>query len=169
MKKLSLYIFLVLIICSFANAGWFSKELYLNCFFTEESGNDYMRKNVYGRNVARQVMVDGFKNFREAGINTTALNIIGGPYETREQIFDTIQLNRELKANDKLVSIFQPFKGTALRDLCIKGGFISKDEDCIETTIEKSVLNMPQMSNLETLSLQEETLEWGQAENTPQL
>jgi len=42
MKKLSLYIFLVLITCSFANAGWFSKELYLNCFFTEESGNDYM-------------------------------------------------------------------------------------------------------------------------------
>ena len=111
-----------------------------------ESGNDYMRKDVYGRNVARQVMVDGFKNFREAGIYTTALNIIGGPYETKEQIFDTIQLNRELEANDKLVSIFQPFKGTALRDLCIKEGFISKDEDCIETTIEKSVLNMPQIS-----------------------
>ena len=31
MKKLFLYVFLGLITCSFANAGWFSKELYLNC------------------------------------------------------------------------------------------------------------------------------------------
>ncbi len=28
------------------NAGWFSKELYVECFFTEESGNDSFMINV---------------------------------------------------------------------------------------------------------------------------
>ena len=72
--------------------------------------------------------------------------MIGAPYETKEQIFDTIHLNRELLSNDCLVSVFQPFKGTVLRDLCVKEGFASEDEDCEGTTLEGSVLNMPQLS-----------------------
>jgi len=111
-----------------------------------ESGNDYIRKEIYKRKINREVIVDGFKVFREEGIYTTALNMIGAPYETKEQIFDTIHLNRELLSNDCLVSVFQPFKGTVLRDLCVKEGFASEDEDCEGTTLEGSVLNMPQLS-----------------------
>jgi hypothetical protein len=46
MKKLSLYIFLFLMWCNVGSAGWFSKELYINCFFTEESGNDFIMIDV---------------------------------------------------------------------------------------------------------------------------
>lgn len=111
-----------------------------------ESGNDYIRKNVYKRDEARDIMIQGFKNFKEVGIYATALNMIGAPYETKKQIFDTIDLNRELLSDDCLVSVFQPYKGTLLRDVCIKEGFISEDEPCEGTTLENSVLNMPQLS-----------------------
>ena len=42
MKKLSLYIFLVLMWCNVGFAGWFSKELYINCHYTEEDSGYLM-------------------------------------------------------------------------------------------------------------------------------
>ena len=96
-----------------------------------------------------EVMIQGFKNFREVGICTTSLNMIGGPYEDSEMIFDTIELNRHLNADDVLCSVFQPYRGTSLRDLCIKEGFMTDDEECEETTLENSVLTMPQITNEE--------------------
>jgi len=40
MKKLLGILVIGLLWCNVGSAGWFSKELYVNCFFTEESGND---------------------------------------------------------------------------------------------------------------------------------
>tara|TARA_R110002020_G_scaffold59538_4_gene162252 strand:+ start:6857 stop:8653 length:1797 start_codon:yes stop_codon:yes gene_type:complete len=114
-----------------------------------ESGNEYIRKEIYKRGMDNEVMIEGFRNFREAGINTTSLNMIGGPYEDAEMIFDTIELNRHLKADDVLCSVFQPYRGTSLRDLCIKEGFMDDKEECEETTLENSVLTMPQITNNE--------------------
>jgi len=114
-----------------------------------ESGNEYIRKEIYKRGMDNEVMIQGFKHFREAGICTTSLNMIGGPFEDAEMIFDTIELNRHLKSDDVLCSVFQPYRGTSLRDLCIKEGFMTDDEECEETTLENSVLNMPQITHEE--------------------
>ncbi len=114
-----------------------------------EAGNDYIRKEVYQRPIENEVMIQGFKNFREAGICTTSLNMIGGPYEDCDTIFDTIELNRHLKPDDILCSVFQPYRGTSLRDLCVKEGWMPDDEECEETTLENSVLDMPQITHEE--------------------
>ena len=114
-----------------------------------ESGNEYIRKEIYHRYMDNEVMIQGFKNFRDAGICTTSLNMIGGPFEDAEMIFDTIELNRHLQSDDVLCSVFQPYRGTSLRDLCIKEGFMTDDEECEETTLENSVLTMPQITHEE--------------------
>ena len=46
MKKAIGIIVLGLLWCNVGFAGWFSKELYVNCFFTEESGNDFIMIDV---------------------------------------------------------------------------------------------------------------------------
>ena len=68
-----------------------------------ESGNEYIRKEIYKRGMDNEVMIQGFKNFRDAGICTTSLNMIGGPYEDSEMIFDTIELNRPSKSRRRIM------------------------------------------------------------------
>ena len=46
MAKRFLIILVMLFWCNVGFAGWFSKELYVNCFFTEESGNDFIMIDV---------------------------------------------------------------------------------------------------------------------------
>ena len=46
MKKLLGIVVLGLLWCNVGFAGWFSKELYVNCYFTEESGNDFFMIDV---------------------------------------------------------------------------------------------------------------------------
>ena len=41
MKKLLAIVVLGLLLSGNTYAGWLSKELYVNCYFTEESGNDF--------------------------------------------------------------------------------------------------------------------------------
>ena len=39
-----------LLFCNVGFAGWLSKELYVNCYFTEESGNDFFMIDVEAGN-----------------------------------------------------------------------------------------------------------------------
>ena len=59
----------------------------------------------------------------KCGQGSSLNSIIGFPFETRELIYDTITLNRELfKINKRIrsnISIFTPFRGCELYDLCV--------------------------------------------------
>ena len=69
--------------------------------------------------------------------------IIGMPYETRELIFDTINLAKDIATFDSIaVNIFAPYRGTILRKNAIEEGWL---DPTLQATsfIEKSILNMP--------------------------
>jgi radical SAM superfamily enzyme YgiQ (UPF0313 family) len=51
-------------------------------------------------------------------------NIIGFPYETRELIFDSIELNRRIRSDSVSAFIFYPYTGTALHKTCMDNGLI---------------------------------------------
>ena len=69
--------------------------------------------------------------------------IIGMPYETRELIFDTIDLAKKIETFDSLaVNIFAPYRGTALRKNAIDEGWLDPNIQA-SSFIEKSVLRMP--------------------------
>jgi len=96
--------------------------------FGIECGNEYIRNSVLERNMTDQQMIDTFKWCREAGIKTYAFNMIGIPYETRENIQETIDLNQKLNADYVGCSIFTALPGTPLYDLCKKNGWLKPDE-----------------------------------------
>ena len=92
----------------------------------------------------------------ESGIPYTLNILVGMPYETRELIFDSIKLIREIGSFDALsVNVFVPYHGTVLREMAISEGWLDPN---LQTTsvIAKSLLTMPKpyLSGDEILGLQ---------------
>ena len=72
--------------------------------------------------------------------------MIGFPDETRELIFETIELNRQFSNYDSFtVSIFTPYHGTKLREEAVQKGYLDANTITTHTT-SSSLLRMPQLS-----------------------
>lgn len=109
-----------------------------------ESGNFWLRENVLGRKVSDRTIIRAFELMHETGIRINANNMIGFPHETREMIFDTINLNRTLQPHGVMVSYFSPYKGCTLRRTCETAGFIAEDGIAGDYRLGPS-MDMPQL------------------------
>jgi len=110
-----------------------------------EHGNDEFRKRVLNKRFDNETMINASKIIADVEIPLTVNNMIGFPEETRELIFDTIELNRQITADSMNCSVFAPFHGTSLHKLCVERGYIA--EDFILGSINtEAPLNMPQLS-----------------------
>ena len=127
----------------------------VNCYriaFGVECGNEEFRDKVLLRKISNAKLVKKFKIIADSGIPFSINNIIGFPTETRELIFETIELNRQIPAYDAMtVNTFVPYHGTVLRDKCMELGLI--DRDTILNDMVHSSLEMPQLSALEINAL----------------
>lgn len=92
-----------------------------------ESGSESIRRRLLKRNYSNDFFVEKFNILKNHGISVSVNNIIGFPDETRENIFETIELNRRIKAESFGAYIFQPFHGTLLRDYCVRKRYVSED------------------------------------------
>ena len=92
-----------------------------------ESGNDYIRNKVMGRQMSEERIIRAFKMAHKHGLETNAINIIGAPGETEEMLWDTIKLNRKVKPTSSGVNIFYPYKGTKLGDHCFEKNLVNKE------------------------------------------
>jgi radical SAM superfamily enzyme YgiQ (UPF0313 family) len=97
------------------------------CFWIQlglESGNEYIRNEVMGRNMSQELIIKACDMIADHGMKASTLNIIGAPGETEEMLWDTINLNRRIKPANSGVNIFYPYKGTALGDKCFEEGLV---------------------------------------------
>lgn len=119
-----------------------------------ESGSEYIRRKLLRRPYSNDYFLEKFKLLNDFNISVSVNNIIGFPDETREQIFETINLNRRIKAESYGAYIFQPYHGTSLRDYCIERGYI--DENYLSGDVQHlgAGLNMPQITKEEIGGLQ---------------
>jgi len=113
-----------------------------------ESGDYEFRKRTLSRNYTNQQVIEAFKIIRESKIRSSSFNMIGLPFETRGNIFKTIELNRLAKPSSATVSYFYPYRGTPLRDVCVDEGFFDPEkEDTMDIAHRtNSSLSMPQIS-----------------------
>ena len=114
-----------------------------------ETGNQWLRKEVLKRPVSNDQIKQAFHLVREAGIKTTSFNIVGLPYETKEMVEETIELNRLVNADAITVSIFYPYPGTHLYEVCKAAGWLTSEEK--STFVEGTILNQPSLSPKETM------------------
>ena len=117
-----------------------------------ESGNYELRKNVLGRDITNERVIHAFELLEGSRIRVSGNNIIGFPTETREKIFDTIELNRQIKAKGVMVSFFSPYRGCALREVCELEKYLKEDDIANDYRLSPT-LNMPQLTSKELAGL----------------
>jgi len=119
-----------------------------------ESGSSRIRKDVLKRNYNNDDVVRAFDLAHKHKIRSSSFNIIGLPYETREDIFKTIELNRLANPDSATVTFFHPYRGAPLRKLCIQEGFIQETDSNHEDMYRsESQLNLPQITKKELSNL----------------
>lgn len=129
------------------------KEVGLHAIsFGLEHGNPEFRQAVVDRKCDNDDMVWAFDQVNDLGIPLTVNNIVGFPDETRELVFDTINLNRRFKASSRSASICMPYHGTALRALAEAKGYIDKYTICPSNN-DKAIIHMSSMSPEEITGL----------------
>lgn len=104
------------------------------CFMVNmaiESGNEVIRNSILKKGVSSELIYNAYKAVRDHGMMSSSFNMIGVPGETVETIRDTIEMNRNIKPNRVLCSIFMPLPGTELGEYC-------KENDLIKDTISTS-------------------------------
>ncbi len=111
-----------------------------------EHGNEEFRSKMLKKYFSNEQAVNAFKIMEKAGIAVTVNNIIGFPDETRELAFDTVNLNRSIKADSINAFFFVPYGGTSLREYCVKKGYLNPATRP-DSLMRSSILNMPQFSS----------------------
>lgn len=122
--------------------------------FGVESGNEHMRRQVLDRHVSTRRIIDAFSSCDEAGIQTLSYNMVGLPFETRGQVLDTIRLNGRVRPAVMQVSIFYPYRGTKLFEVCQREGLLSErhiDSYFDDTVLVQKALSPEQVRALRRL------------------
>ena len=89
-----------------------------------ENGNEEFRKKYLYRSMENDHIVKVSHLLKKAGIIVNAYNIIGLPHETLELSLETIKLNARMYTDNVIISMFQPFPATRLREIADEAGFI---------------------------------------------
>lgn len=110
-----------------------------------EHGNEEFRGRLLRKRFTNKQVLDAFKVLEKSMIPITVNNIIGFPDETRELAFDTIRLNRCIKADSINAYFFVPYRGTPLRQYCIDKGYLNPKAKT-DSLMRSSILNMPQFT-----------------------
>ncbi|MBI2041581.1 MAG: B12-binding domain-containing radical SAM protein [Candidatus Nealsonbacteria bacterium] len=121
--------------------------------FGIEHGNEEFRKRVLKRYGSNRQIVEALKIVDQYEIPYTINNIVGFPDETRDLIFDTIELNRQINSRTINCYIFAPYKGTDLYKYCIERGYF-KEGDGVHHVLDGGRLRMNTVSYEELKGLQ---------------
>ena len=101
-----------------------------------ESGSQFIRDKVIDKpKFTNDQAVETIKYYKKKNINVTVYNILGFPHETESHIKETIHLNHKAKPNHALISYFQPWDGTKLKDIEIKEGYLDDNKTLEEMTL----------------------------------
>ena len=109
-----------------------------------ESGNPYVRRELLGRRMSDNRILEAFHLCRKYGIGTVSLNMMGFPREDFSMVLDTVKLNARARPGLSQITVFFPFPGTVLYDICREDGILPEEElDTLFT--RRSSLNLDKL------------------------
>lgn len=109
-----------------------------------ESGDPNIRSKVLNRQMSDEQIINAFTLAKKYGIETYSFNMIGIPGETINNFKKTIQLNQLIQPDKLQISIFYPYPGTKLGDVCREKGFLNKGD--VYSYFYQSCLMLPDFS-----------------------
>lgn len=95
--------------------------------FGLESGNSRIRKQILKRNISDETTIKAFKICDKYEVETWAFNMIGLPTETKEELYQTFELNAVIKPDNFWLSIYYPIEKTGLYNFCAENDLIKYD------------------------------------------
>jgi anaerobic magnesium-protoporphyrin IX monomethyl ester cyclase len=120
--------------------------------FGMEHGNEDFRARVLDRRWKNADIIEALKIPHQYGVQFSVNNITGFPDETRKLAMDTVEINREIDADNANIYTFVPFHGTPLRKVCESKGLI-KHETITKCLTDKPVFEMAQYPVEEIMGL----------------
>lgn len=124
-----------------------------------EHGSEIFRRKILNKHISNERVIESIKLLAKYKIYPSINNIIGFPDETRENIFETIDLNRQISEilqgqHNTNAFIFMPFSGTKLRQMCLEKGYIKENDELSFSLFDESMLDMPNLSKEEIKGLE---------------
>lgn len=120
--------------------------------FGLEHGNEKFRAEMLDRRWKNEDIIKALRIPHQYGVQFSVNNITGFPNETRELAMDTVELNRQIQADNANIYSFVPFHGTPLRKTCEDMGLI-KHETITKCLTDAPVFEMEQYSIDEIMGL----------------
>ena len=99
-----------------------------------ETGSEWIRRNLLLKGkMTNDMYYEGFKMMTKHGIRSTCNVMIGFPGEYEEDVFDTIKLNKKIRALDPeltscKMSYVAPYAGTVIHNISMDLGLIEVDD-----------------------------------------
>lgn len=121
-----------------------------------EHGNASFRKEWLNRKNTNEQIINACKILNDYEIPYTVNNLIGFAHETKEHIFDTINLNKEIDfkyLKNMNVYVVNPYKGTELFRRYLEEGLIEEDAKSMQLLNGKKI-NRLYLSDEEVFGLQ---------------
>jgi len=110
--------------------------------FGVESGSPSIRRQILNRHMTNEAIIEAINMVQQYGMHSSVFLIIGFPHETRENVFETIELMGQCKPGRFRWTYFFPFPGTKAQQISQEGGFINEqkmqqahnftDQTCLE-------------------------------------
>ncbi len=97
-------------------------------WFGIESGDEKYRSTMLGRKMTNQQVIDAAENCKKYGINRLTFNIVGMPYETAENMRQTLELNRRIAPEFFFFFQYIPLRGTPLYNTAKEAGLLKVDQ-----------------------------------------
>ena len=79
-----------------------------------ESGNERIRRDILRRSMTNEQIINVIELLKKYNIRVSTFNMIGLPEETRENVFETIKLNKKVKVEATNVYIIYPYPNTQI-------------------------------------------------------
>lgn len=86
-------------------------------WFGIESGSEQYRKQYLKRTMTNDQIIEAAKNARKTGIRRLTFNIVGMPFETRENMLETLEINRLIQPEYFFFFPYIPLNGTQLYEI----------------------------------------------------
>ena len=92
-----------------------------------ETGNEYIRNNIYKKYVSNKKISEVSKLCKKYNIALTAFYILGGPGETKKTIKETIKFADKIRAERSAFFIYKPFTKEGIEQIYSLGGRIDNN------------------------------------------
>ena len=110
-----------------------------------ESGSERVRREVLNRRYSNEEVAQAAALAHKHGLSINLYDLIGVPGETLEDHAETVRMTRLVNPGRVIKSIFFPYPGTRLEEVCVEQGVLSSALD-VSMERRRAVLDLPGFS-----------------------